>query len=309
MRCKRCRAAAELSLASHNAAFCRACFLYYFRRQVERTVREDRMMQPSDRVLVAVSGGKDSLALWDVLLDAGYDATGVHVALGIGTYSLLSRAKTEAFASARSARLITVVLEREAGGIDIPTVKGATRRPACAACGTIKRHYFDTVARDGDFTVLATGHNLDDEAARLLGNVLHWQTDYLAKQHPTLEAHHAGFVRKVKPLYRLSEYETAAYAFLRCIDYVVEECPNSSGATQLVYKDLLNRLEAQIPGTKTAFVLGFVRSSHALFAGTPRTPPRDCGVCGGPAYAEACSFCRLVAEVQRRRVAAADRAG
>ena len=84
-----------------------------------------------------------------------------------------------------------------------------TRRPnrpfwtPCAACGTLKRHYFDRAARDGGFDVLATGHNLDDEAAVLLGNVLHWQTEYLGRQVPVLEER-PGFPRKVKPLVRLA---------------------------------------------------------------------------------------------------------
>ena len=41
---------------------------------------------------------------------------------------------------------------------------------------------------DGGFDVVATGHNLDDEAAVLLGNVLHWNTEYLGRQAPVLPA-------------------------------------------------------------------------------------------------------------------------
>jgi len=94
----------------------------------------------------------------------------------------------------------------------------------------------------------------------LLGNVLRWQSAYLAAQSPVLEATHPRLVRKVKPLYRLSEYETASYAFLRGIDYIVEECPFSHDAIQLQYKEVLNQLEHRSPGTKQSFVLGFLRS-------------------------------------------------
>ena len=81
-----------------------------------------------------------------------------------------------------------------------------------------------------------------------------------------MQPRHEKFVRKVKPLFLTSEFETATYAFMRGIDYVVEECPNSVGATQLVYKDALNRLEAASPGTKLAFVREFTRSGQAGFA-------------------------------------------
>ena len=45
------------------------------------------MFEPGERVLVAVSGGKDSLALWDLLLELGYEADGLYLGLGIGEYS------------------------------------------------------------------------------------------------------------------------------------------------------------------------------------------------------------------------------
>ncbi len=307
MKCKRCTARAEVQLRAHNVAFCRPCYLFYFRRQVERTIAAHRMLAPTERVLVAVSGGKDSLALWDVLVELGYDTAGLYVGLGIGDYSDASRVKVEAFAGARGLPLRIVTLEDEAGGLAVPSVAGATRRPPCSACGTMKRHYFDAAALEGGFDVLATGHNLDDEAARLLGNVLRWQTDYLARQRPVLQPSHPKFVRKVKPLFLLGEYETAVYAFMRGIDYVVEECPNAVGATQLVYKDALDRLEHASPGTKLGFVKEFARKAQATFASAEPPDARACAGCGMPSYGELCSFCNLVREVETKRARAAAR--
>ena len=300
MKCTRCRAHAEVQLRAHNAAFCRTCFLFVFTRQVERAIAAERMFTHTDRLLVAVSGGKDSLALWDVLVDLGYDATGLYLGLGIGAYSETSHEKVTTFAARRGLPLRVVALEDEASGLAVPTVAGATRRPPCSACGTMKRHYFDAAAIEGGFDVLVTGHNLDDEAARLMGNVLRWQKDHLARQRPVLPSTHPKFVRKVKPLYLTSEYETAVYAFMRGIDYIVDECPNAGGATQLLYKDLLNRLEAASPGAKLAFVKEFLRTAQPAFAGVERDDPRDCERCGMPAYGAVCAYCRLVDEVQRK---------
>jgi uncharacterized protein (TIGR00269 family) len=302
MKCTRCKAKAEVHLRAHNAGFCRPCYLEYFHRQVERAIARERMFGPEERILVAVSGGKDSLALWDVLVALGYKTTGLYLGLGIGDYSDHSREKVEAFASARDLPLEIRALADQGPGLAVPDVAAATRRMPCAACGAMKRHFFDAAAHEGRFDVLATGHNLDDEAARLLGNVLRWQRDHLARQRPVLEPSHPKFVRKVKPLYLLSEYESAVYAFMRGIDYVVEECPNAEGATQLVYKDALNRLEAASPGTKQAFVKEFVRSAQALFAtDVARQGPGECQSCGMPAYGALCSFCSLVREVETKR--------
>jgi uncharacterized protein (TIGR00269 family) len=299
MKCKRCQAKAEVQLRAHNAAFCRACFVLHFERQVERTIAKHRMLPPGSRVLVAVSGGKDSLALWHVLAKQGYETTGLHLSLGIGAYSERSRAKTEAFARSRSLPLLVEDLNDD--DLGIPTVATFTNRRPCAACGTIKRHTFDAAALRHDFPVVATGHNLDDEAARLLGNVLHWQREYLAKQHPVLAPTHPKFAAKIRPLYRLGEFETAVYAFFQGIDYVVDECPNSVGATQLDYKAVLNEIEERLPGTKQTFVREYLRVGHPAFAGTTDAPTGECEACGMPSFGTTCSYCSLIREVRTKR--------
>ena len=143
MKCKRCAERAEVQLRAHNTAFCRPCYLFFFRRQVERAIAAQRMLVPGERIVVAVSGGKDSLALWDVLVDLGYDTTGLYLGLGIGQYSDASQEKVERFAAGRALPLRVVKLEAEGPGLGVPAVAAASRRAPCAACGTMKRHYFD----------------------------------------------------------------------------------------------------------------------------------------------------------------------
>ena len=83
MKCRKCKAPAEISLPSHNTAFCRDCFATYFTGQVEKAIRRHKLILPGERVLVALSGGKDSLSLMLELSRLGYDVTGLHVDLGI----------------------------------------------------------------------------------------------------------------------------------------------------------------------------------------------------------------------------------
>ena len=144
---------------------------------------------------ILFSGGKDSLALWDLLLRLGHRAEGLYLGLGIGDYSDVSGQYARRFAEERGLVLHEVDLRRDYG-YDVPTAAAATRRVPCSACGLSKRHLFDEVARRGDFDVVATGHNLDDEAAVLFGNTLRWDVEYLSRQLPVLPARH-GFPRKV----------------------------------------------------------------------------------------------------------------
>lgn len=308
MRCLKCRQPAAVEVRRHNAAYCAPHFLDYFQEQVRRAIKEHKMFAPRDRVLAAVSGGKDSLALWDVLLSLGYRASGLYIHLGIGEYSAQSQEKAEAFAQARGADLGIVNLPEEYGLSMGEIPRGRGRRSPCSACGLAKRYLFNRVAQERGFDVLATGHNLDDEAATLLGNLLHWQMGYLARQSPVLEEG-PGLVKKVKPLCRLTEYETAAYAVLKGIDYIVDECPNAQGARSLLYKEALNLLEAASPGAKQSLYLGFLERGRPLFAAEERTALTECARCGQPTTAEVCAFCRLREGHRRHRRAVPAKAG
>ncbi len=294
MKCRRCKAPAVIDIRRHNAAFCKDCFLHHCREQVRRAIDEYDMLQPGERVLVAVSGGKDSLALWDLLRELGYDADGLYLGLGIGDYSDESGRYVRDFVTSRGLKLYEVDL-REDHGYDIPTAAQATRRAPCGACGLSKRHLFNSTAIDHGYDVVATGHNLDDEAAVLLGNVLRWETGYLGRQYPVLPATE-GFARKVKPLVRLGEREMAAYCVLSGIDYQVEECPMAEGNKHLGFKEVLNGLEDRSPGAQRP------RSCSATSAGATsasrRTRTRSSSPpapgCGAPTTTGGlCAFCSL----------------
>jgi len=304
MRCRKCRERAVLEIPRHHTAFCASCLADFVCAQAERAITEERMFAKADRVLVAVSGGKDSLSLLDILRKLGYQADAFYVDLGIGEYSRQSRVKVEQFTMARGVALHVHELKKDEGaGID--ELADLAHRPTCSVCGTLKRYHFNRTAVELGYNVLATGHNLDDEAARLLGNVLHWQTEYLDKQGPTLPASMEGFARKVKPLFRLAEREIAAYAIVNGIDYIVEVCPNAAGAKMLLYKDILNRLESESPGTKQAFYWGFLAKTKADERTRPSMAEHDqavlrpCATCGQPTTGATCGYCRLMARAQR----------
>jgi tRNA-5-methyluridine54 2-sulfurtransferase len=299
-KCRRCGEKAAVELRRHNSAFCKPCFIHFFREQVKRAIEHESMLDVTDRVLVAVSGGKDSLALWDVLIELGYDTTGYHIVLWTDEeYAPESLRYSQAFADERGVKLIRYDL-RDEEGFAIPDLSRTTNRPTCGACGLTKRHLISKSAYDLGFDVVAIGHNLDDEAAVLLGNVLRWESEYLARQSPVLPATQDGFVKKVKPLYRLSEKETASYAFLRGIDYQVEECPLVAGNTHIRYKEALDVLERRSPGTKAAFYHGFLERAKERFESSEPVTLRPCASCGMPTPGEVCAFCRM-GEVHRSR--------
>jgi uncharacterized protein (TIGR00269 family) len=309
MKCKTCGEKAVVNMRQHKLALCKKHYLAWIPEQTARFIKKYWMFGPDEKVLVAVSGGKDSLSLWDILQRLGYNVDGMYIGLGIDAplaegrgigYSDESRRLTEKFASERGLKLHVVDVEKEYGN-SIPVLADLSHRGQgrpCSVCGMVKRHEMNRLARDLGYSVLATGHNLDDEAAVLFGNTLAWSKEYLLRQGPVLPEHD-GLARKVKPLCRFYEKEMAAYAMLRGIEYIYEECPFSFGSTSISYKELLNRLENERPGAKLMFYLNFLEArKHGLFAEdvTPITPPLfNCPTCGQPTqYEGKCSFCRLM---------------
>jgi len=301
MKCKTCGGTAVINMRHHKLALCGEHYLQWVPAQVQRFIEKYHMFTPADKLLVAVSGGKDSLSLWDILLQLGYQADGLYIGLGIDggvNYSEQSHQKTDNFIRKfwPEAKL-HVVDVREQYGMSIPDLSVARRREAkpCSVCGLNKRHIMNRVASEGGF-VLVTGHNLDDEAAVLMQNTLRWQTGYLSRQAPVLESTHPRFARKVKPLCRFYEREMAGYAIVRGIDYIYDECPHAEGATTIFYKTLLNQLEANSPGAKLSFYLEFLRArKEGLFQVVQdRVLLLECELCGQPTSATGlCSFCRI----------------
>ncbi|MCQ3804585.1 MAG: adenine nucleotide alpha hydrolase family protein [Acidimicrobiia bacterium] len=291
VKCRVCRGRAVIAVRRHNAGFCKDHFIAHIHRQVERTISDYGMFGHGERLLLGVSGGKDSLALWEILTVLGHEVDGVYLHLGIGDYSSDGLRFSQEFAARRELSLEVVDLEGE-HGFSVPQASEVTARVACSACGLSKRYLLNEVAFRRGYDVLVVGHNLDDEAAVLWGNVLRWQVDYLSRQRPVLPASEEGLLRKVKPLVRVAERETAAYAVLRGIDYEIEECPMASGNTINRNKEWLNLMEERSPGLKAQFLFGFLDRGAAYF---PPNPPdlAMCGECGQPTPGELCAFCRL----------------
>ena len=133
---------------------------------------------------------------------AGLRRDGLYLGLGIGDYSDRSHEAHRGLRAASAAPSFGRSTSRETTGSTSRPPADAGSRSTCAVCGLSKRYVFNTAALDGGYDVIATGHNLDDEAATLLGNTLRWNTEYIARQSPVLPAED-GMVKKVKPLHRL----------------------------------------------------------------------------------------------------------
>lgn len=289
MKCRICGKKAIIELRAHNIALCKDDFNTFFERRIKKTISHFRLIDRDEKVAVAVSGGKDSLSLLYALNRFGLSLSGVYINLGIERYSDLSEEKCKRFSQTHGIPIYSFST-KDFFGKDIHNLSSLLRRPPCSICGTVKRYIMNRFCIEYGFHILATGHNLDDEAATLLGNLITFNTNYLGKENlclpPKLKT-----VKKIKPLGLISEREIAAYALTNSIDYIYDECPYSLGATSLKYKEALNLIEEKSPGSKLNLFKRYIENADIFKRTKKEIEDRLCKNCGFLTTQEVCSFC------------------
>ncbi len=293
-KCIRCKGQAEIPLPSHHANFCRNCFFHFFKTAVQRALKKLKV-GPKTPIMVAVSGGKDSLATWESLNELGFQTKGLYINLDIEEFSSASRQAIERFANSRNLNWSEYHL-KEIFGYSILDIYKRMRGKICSVCGRLKRQFLNRLTIKEGFEIVATGHNLDDEAGRLLGNLIGNRAEYVTKQYPYLPAPNPYIPAKLKPLYRLEKKEILIFCELKDIQPVSINCPLSKGATSHKFKNALEYLEKEMPGIKRHFLFSYLKGKSL--------PTNEsfgiCKQCGEPTYADLCSVCNLKNRLEQK---------
>ena len=298
--------------------YCSSCFVSYVYKKVVRTVRYYRMFERGDRVVLAVSGGKDSVVLADIMGRLGrrlrwVEFVGVTVDEGIRTPAGDYRA--EALSLARSVlekysiphRVYTY---KELFGATLPEFMraGVYAGSACSVCGVLRRRALNIAARELGATKIATGHNKDDEAQTVLMNVLRGDLERMIRagaaegiggnlsREKEVEngVSGGGFVPRVKPLKRLYEREIAMYAYLRGYGFQSVECPFPRDTVRDAVREALDILSTRISGVHDALLNFEDKLLERLGSSTAHV--RACRNCGEPTSPgrELCKACEYV---------------
>jgi uncharacterized protein (TIGR00269 family) len=292
-KCRVCGAPAYARLEYANLQLCRDNFVRFFERRVERTVERYGMFERGSRVAVAVSGGKDSVALlhslWKLRGKLGVELVAITIDLGIAGHSdryvPLARRVCE-----RLGVPCRVVDLRGEYGFSVDELRGL-RRPVCSLCGAVKRYVLNREARELGAHVLATGHNLDDFLAALLQAYIRGDLRALAKLRPYLPPE-GKLVARAKPLVETPERDTKLYVEALGLEHVTWKCPYSSGAPSFEYKRVLDLLEEEHPSIKFQMLRSFLERIQPLIS-VEEPSLLSCSKCGEPSSSPVCQFCRI----------------
>ena len=312
---------AAYARAYSGERLCAPCFTSSIERKAARTISKHSMIRSGDRrVCVAVSGGKDSLALLRVLsrMSEGrrFAVSAVMIDEGIPGYRDEALGIAERYCGRLGVEL-AVSSYRDLFGTTLDeALRGREGRGAptsCSICGTLRRRAIDIAAAEAGADVVATAHNLDDAVQTFLINVISGDTERIGRMLPgSSGALGGGAPRRVQPFCEIYEQEIVFYAFVNEIPFQAEPCPHMNEGVRTGLREFLNGLEAAHAGSKNSMYRSAMRLAGAVAAagaggaavaggaapgrggGSGRTA-RPCPSCGAPCSSGgACSVCRTL---------------
>lgn len=292
MKCKKCNGNAIL----RDPNYCEEHFIAYLENKVKKTIAHFKLLNKQDKIVVAVSGGKDSLTLLYLLNKWYKGITALAIDEGIHGYREHTIKTLKQFCKKYNILLEIVSYESEFGNSLDNFLKQNPSIKPCTLCGAFRRYLLNKKARELGATKLATGHNLDDEAQVIVMNLLRASASQSARLGPSSGIiKDKRFIPRVKPLYLCSEKEVTIYSYLMNFGIKYGECPNVSKSMRYDVANLLNEYEQQHKGTKLNIINTFLHELPKLKrVFSTEQELGTCKECGEPANTTVCKTCLLL---------------
>jgi uncharacterized protein (TIGR00269 family) len=264
-------------------------------KQVAEAIKKYKLLKKSDKVVVALSGGKDSTSVLYMLKKLGYDVEGLMIDLYLGQWSETHKENMLKFCKKVDVPLTIVDLKEELGqGICFikAVLKKRKNLTGCSVCGTVKRWILNKWAKKLGADKIVTGHNLDDEAQNVLMNFLKGNILLGVNSSPATGGKEVkGFAQRVKPLFFVAENDIRSYAKKMKFDILYDKCPCSFETYRADTRDWLDNVSDV---EKLAIVENFQKLVPRLRSGVERKLV-VCKKCGEPASSELCNACKIFA--------------
>ena len=189
-------------------------------RAAGSAISDYTMIRPGDRVLLGLSGGKDSLSLLHVLLHLR-DKSPVRFELGAATVDPGIEGFDPSFLQEYVPELGIPYFYRRQDivGRALKTMHGNS---FCAYCSRMRRGILYATAREHGYNVLALAHHLDDLAESFL------MSAFYGGNLRTMKAHYvndAGDLRIIRPFIYVRERQTADFAHRAGLPAILDNCP------------------------------------------------------------------------------------
>lgn len=304
--CTLCKGGDALFLRPYSGErLCRRCFLKSIENKVRGTLVKYDMLKLDDKIMVGVSGGKDSITLLHILakIEKNFPTAKLYaVTIDEGIKGYRNEALEVAIKNCRKLgieHMVTSFKEMFGYTLDeiVDVTQGKEGLTPCSYCGVLRRRALNTAAREASVDKLATAHSLDDETQTMILNIIHGDTLRIARIKPVLRPMHPKLVHRIKPLCEVPEREIALYAYLKKIEFQIIPCPYAQNALRNDIRSMLNRMEEKHSGVKFTIFQSMKRIRPALETMVKVANINDCKICGEPTVGKVCRPCQMLQQI------------
>ena len=306
--CSKCGEDAVIYREYEGRGLCKKHFSIAINKQVKKTIREGSLVESGDTVAIGLSGGKDSAVLLEQLVEIFGERPDVEI-VAVAIHEGIDEYRDESISAAQElCDELGVNLEvgrySDYYDLKMDDVADAGELGNCTYCGIMRRDLLNKMCRKVDADKMAIGHNLDDEAQAIMMNHIKGDMKRLARIGSRTDAvSHDKFVPRIKPLIDILEKEIALYSRLHNLG-VIDRCPHvQEGTMRPMVKSFLNKLEAQMPGTKHSIVSQGQRISELVDEDidwdNSDNELRECEECGEPCSSKVCRKCQLLKDIKK----------
>ena len=263
--------------------------------KVKQTIRKYKLLSKKDRIIVALSGGKDSTTVLYLLSKLGYDVSALHIDLGLGEYSERCLEKIKQSCKEQNIKLHIIDIKKLFGTRMCYIRSGVQQKvnvSNCLVCGVIKKSLLNKEARKLKADKIVTGHNLDDEAQTVIINFLQGNLMLGANSGPiTGSIKDKKFVPRVKPLFFIPEKDIRKYSKTMKFPVIYEKCPCAVSSLRIKTRFFLQDKEENM---KLQIVNNFLRMLPKLRKKLHNQKVIYCEICEEPSRNKICKKCELL---------------